>query len=205
MASRRQLCRGKVVSDTSERNKPTEKRIKVATPATRSFSDAYLIGQPSSSIRGSQLPTNCQVFLYFLHLRNEKPNSDNRSLAHDTVNVVLPFWSMAKIRTLTRPNAINRFIIPHEKYRKIVKNKGRDNKPEEEKRTNFLRDLGKLFDIVSKDAVEEIEPTSCSQRKLRKKTSVSIWTNRLLTWHTGQIMTRCLRRRLQRKGKIIGS
>ena len=102
MASGRQLRCGKVVSDTSERDEPTEKRRKVATPATRAFSDVYLIGQPSYSIRGSQLPTNRQVFQYFLHLRNENPNSDNRSLAHDTVDVVLPFWSMARIKTLTR-------------------------------------------------------------------------------------------------------
>ena len=156
MASGRQLRSGKVVSDTSERDEPTEKRRKVATPATRSSSDVYLIGQPSSSISGCQLPTNRQVFQYFLHLRNENPNSDNRSLAHDTVDVVLPFWSMARIKTLTRPNAVNHFMILHEKYRKIVKNKGRDNKPEEEKRTDFLKDLDKLFDIGSKDAVEEI-------------------------------------------------
>ena len=166
MASGRQLRCGKVVSDTSERDEPTEKRRKVATPATRSFSDVYLIGQPNSSIRGSQLPTNRQVFQYFLHLRNDNPNSDNRSLAHDTVDVVLPFWNMARIKTLTRPNAVNRFMILHEKYRKIVKNKGRNNKPEEEKRANFLKDLDKLFDIGTKDVVEEIR----SNRLLTKET-----------------------------------
>ena len=166
MASGRQLRCGKVVSDTSERDEPTEKRRKVATPATRSFSDVYLIGQPSYSIRGSQLPTNRQVFQYFLHLRNDNPNSDNRSLAHDTVDVVLPFWNMARIKTLTRPNAVNRFMILHEKYRKIVKNKGRNNKPEEEKRANFLKDLDKLFDIGTKDVVEEIR----SNRLLTKET-----------------------------------
>ena len=146
-----------MVSDTTERTEPTENRRKVVTLATRSFSDVYLIGQPSSSIRGSQLPTNRQVFQYFLHMRNEKPNSDKRSLAHNTMDVVLPFWSEARIKTLTRPNAVNRLMILHEKYRKIVKNKERDNKPEEEKRTNFLKNLDKLFDIGSKDAVEEIK------------------------------------------------
>ena len=62
MASGKQLQSGKVVGDTNERIEPSEKRRKVATLATRSFSDVYLIGQPSSIIRGSQLPTNRQVF-----------------------------------------------------------------------------------------------------------------------------------------------
>ena len=158
-----------MVSDTSERDEPTEKRRKVATTATRSSSDVYLIGQPSSSISGSQLPTNRQVFQYFLHLRNENPNSDNRSLAHDTVDVVLPFWSMARIKTLTRPNAVNHFMILHEKCRKIVKNNGRDNKPEEEKRTDFLKDLHKLFDIGSKDAVEEIRTNRLLTKEAKEK------------------------------------
>lgn len=157
MPSERQLRSGKVVSDTIERDEPAEKKRKVATPATRSSSDVYLIGQPNSSISGSQLPTCRQVFQYFLHLRNKNPNSDNRSLAIDTVDVILPFWNMARIKTLTRPNAVNRFMILHEKYRKIVKNKGRDNKPEEEKRTDFLKDLDKLFDIGTKDAVNKIK------------------------------------------------
>ena len=110
------------------------------------------LGNPAPA-SGAQLSINRQMFQYFLHLRNEKPNSDYRSLAHDTVGVVLPFWGMAKIETPIRPNAVNHFMILHEKYRKTVNNKGRDNKPEEEKRTNFLKDLDKLFDIGSKDAV----------------------------------------------------
>ena len=140
MASGRQLRSGKVVSDTSEGNEPTEKQRKKATPATRLSGDVYLIGLPSSSISGCQLPTNRQLFQYLMQLRNENPNKDNRSLAHDTVDVVLPFWSMARIKALTRPNAVNHFMILHEKYRKIVKNKGRDTKQEEEKRTDFLKD-----------------------------------------------------------------
>ena len=64
MASGSQLHREKMVSDTSERDELSEKRRKVAIPATRSFSDAYLIGLPSSSIKGSQLPSNRQVFQF---------------------------------------------------------------------------------------------------------------------------------------------
>lgn len=156
MASQRQLRSGKVVNNKCEQDAPTENRRKVTTHTTRSTSYVYLIGQPSSSISGSQLPTSRQVFQYFLHLRNERPNDDNRSLAYDTMDVVLPFWSMARIKTLTRQNAVNHFMILHQKYRNIVKNKGRDNKTEEEKRANFLKDLDKLFDIGANDAVEEI-------------------------------------------------
>ena len=139
MAFGRQLRKGKVVSDTRERDAPAAKRRKVASHNTRSFSDADLFGQPSFSISGSQLPTNRQAFQYFLHLRNENPNSDNRSLAHDTLDVILPFWRMARIKTLARPNVANRFMILYVRYNRIVKTKGKDNKPEKEKRTDFLK------------------------------------------------------------------
>ena len=133
MASERQLRSEKVVSDSSERDEPTEKKRKVATLLTRSFSDVHLTRQSISNTRGSQLPTNRQVFQYFRHLRNEKPNNDNMALAHDTVDPILPIWNMPRIKTLIRPNSINRFINLHEKHRKIVKNKGGNNKSEEEK------------------------------------------------------------------------
>ena len=115
MAFSKHIRNGKVVSDTSERDEPSAKRRKVASHITRSFSDAYLIGQPSFSISGSQLPANRQVFQYFLHFRNENSNSDNRSLAHDTLDAILPFWRMARIKTLTGPNAVNSFMILHER------------------------------------------------------------------------------------------
>ena len=97
------------------------------------------------------------MFQYFLHLGNENANSDNRSLAHDTLDVILPFWRVARIKTLTRPSAMNRFMILHERHKRIVKNKGRDKKPEKKKRTDCLKDLDKLFYIGAIVVVEEIK------------------------------------------------
>ena len=96
------------------------------------------------------------------------------------MDIVLPFWSIARIKTLTRPNAVNRFMIPHEKYRKIVKNKKRENKQEEEERTNFLKNLDKLFDIGSKDAVEEIR-TNRLLKKEAKEEDVSFYLDQQTT------------------------
>lgn len=69
------------------------------------------------------------------------------SLAHYTIDAIFPFYSMARIKTLTRSNAVNHFMIFHEEYRKIIKNKVRNNKPEERKRTEFLKD--KLFKYLT--------------------------------------------------------
>ena len=171
MASGSQLRSGKLVGHrpTIEQDEPTEKRRKVTAPVTRSSSDVYLIGQPSPSISGSQLPTNRQVFQYFLHLRKENPNSNNRSLVRHTVDVVLPFWNMARIKTLTGPRVLIKFVTLHEKHRKIVKNKGRNSKPEEEKRNEVLNDLDKLFDIGSRDAVEDIRTNRLLSKKAKEE------------------------------------
>ena len=71
-------------------------------------------------------------------------------------------------------------MIFHEKYRKIVKSKERSNKPEEEKRTNFLMDLDKLFDIGSKDSVEEIRTKGLFTKK-PKEEDVSFYLDQQTT------------------------
>ena len=87
---------------------------------------------------------------------------------------------MARIKTLTRPNAVNRFTILHEKYRKIVKYKERNNKPEEKKRTNLLKDLDNLFDIGSKDDVEDIR-TNRPLTKEAKEEDLSFYLDQQTT------------------------
>lgn len=89
MASEKVLRSGKVTISTAE--EPDIKRRKVATPSTRSSSEVYLVGHPTPDISGSKLPTNRQAFQYFLHMKNEAPNQDNRSLAYQMIDTVIPF------------------------------------------------------------------------------------------------------------------
>ncbi|KAG0726816.1 hypothetical protein GWK47_035831 [Chionoecetes opilio] len=74
----------------------------VTPTATRSATETFLIGYPSSSISGSQLPTNRQAFQYFLHLQSLPENTGNpkhQDLANETVEAIIPFWQMARIKT----------------------------------------------------------------------------------------------------------
>ena len=77
------------------------------------------------------------------------------------------------------PNAVNRFMILLANYRNIFYNKGRD-KSEEEKRTNFLKDSDKLFDIGSKYAVEEMR-TNWMLTKEAKEEDINFYLDQQAT------------------------
>ncbi|KAG0720143.1 hypothetical protein GWK47_049058 [Chionoecetes opilio] len=73
---------------------------------------SFLIGYPSSSISGSQLPTNRQAFPVLLHLQSLPENTGNpkhQDLANETVEAIIPFWQMARIKTMTKYNAAQAF------------------------------------------------------------------------------------------------
>ncbi|KAG0723598.1 hypothetical protein GWK47_042397 [Chionoecetes opilio] len=57
------------------------------------------------NISGSQLPTIRQAFQYFLHLQSLPENTGNpkhQDLANETVEAIIPFWQMARIKTMTK-------------------------------------------------------------------------------------------------------
>jgi len=122
--------------------------------------ETFLIGCPSESISGSKLPTNRQAFQYFLHLKNSPEYSgqahDNQFFAYETIDAGMPFWHMARIKTMTRQNAMLHFMSLKDKHRKLAKNKGREGDPGG-RRKEFELELDKLFDIGSPDAILEIK------------------------------------------------
>ena len=95
---------------------------------------------------------------------------------------------MERIKALTRPNAANRFMILHEQYIRIIKNNGRDNKPENEKRTDLLKDIDKLFDICGKDSVEEMRDQQAAHKGGKRR------GYRYLPGAHVRVMTRFLRK-----------
>lgn len=175
MASGSLLRCGKVVPHGSESCEPAHKLAKVAKPKTRSSSEVFLVGQPSASISGSKLPTNRQVFQYFLYLKQDTPRENNESLAYDMVDAVLPFWNMARIKTVTRQNAMLNFMKMHEKHRKLCRNRGRESDPEG-KRASFCKELNRLFDIAAPDAIDEIRKNRLLTNE-KKEEDVNFYTD----------------------------
>jgi hypothetical protein len=126
--------------------------------STRSHTETFLVGYPSPSISGSQLPTNRQAFQYFLYLQTLPENASKpavQRIAYETVDVIIPFWQMARIKTMTRQNAMFLFMKLHDKQRALMKNKGRQSDPGG-KRGAFVLELDTLFDIGASDAIQEI-------------------------------------------------
>ncbi|KAG0701317.1 Retrovirus-related Pol polyprotein from transposon 17.6 [Chionoecetes opilio] len=150
---------------------PAVQRQASRRPATRSATETFLIGYPSSSISGSQLPTNRQAFQYFLHLQSLPENTGNpkhQDLANETVEAIIPFWQMARIKTMTKYNAAQHFMTLHKKHRDLARNNGRTGDPGG-KRSAFVMELDSLFDIGASDAIQEIERNRLLSREKKDK------------------------------------
>ncbi|KAG0725177.1 hypothetical protein GWK47_039106 [Chionoecetes opilio] len=150
---------------------PAVQRQASRQPATRSATETFLIGYPSSSISGSQLPTNRQAFQYFLHLQSLPENTGNpkhQDLANETVEAIIPFWQMARIKTMTKYNAAQHFMTLHKKHRNLARNKGRTGDPGG-KRSAFVLELDSLFDIGASYAIQEIERNRLLSREKKDK------------------------------------
>lgn len=63
---------------------------------------------------------------------------------------------MARIKTMTRKNAMLHFMKFHDRHRNLARNKQRQSDPSE-KRAEFACELDKLFDIGAPDAIAEIQ------------------------------------------------
>ncbi|KAG0717780.1 hypothetical protein GWK47_053749 [Chionoecetes opilio] len=99
---------------------PAVQRQASRRPATRSATETFLIGYPSSSISGSQLPTK-QTGLPVLppspEFARKTGNPKHQDLANETVEAIIPFWQMARIKTMTKYNAAQHFMTLQKKHR----------------------------------------------------------------------------------------
>ena len=152
---------------TTVPGEPAEKKPKVARASTRSIrssTEVFLIGHPSASISGSKLPTNKQALQYFLYLKRDSHTEDNHVIAYETIDVIISFWQMARIKTMTRKNAMLHLMKIHESHRKLPRNKASSTDPDG-KRHAFSTELDKLLDIGAPDAIDKIR----SNRLLTKE------------------------------------
>ena len=165
MASARELRSRTVHGSTSNSN--LQRKVVQRPPRTRSNTEIFLVGFPSSSISGSQLPTKRQAFKYFLYLQCLPENAGKpavQQLAYETIDAILPFWQMARIKVVTRQHAMQQFLKLHDRHRILMKSKGRTTDPGG-KRHAFVIELDDLFDIGAPDAIQEIESNRLLSRE----------------------------------------
>ena len=139
---------------------------------TRANSEIFLVGQPLDRINGTQLPTKRQAIQYFYHIKNvaliEKKSIVNEYLAGEVVDTEVTFWKMARIKTMTRPNAVITFMKIVNKHMKLLKNKGRKSDAGDQRKA-FQSDLDKLFDLGAKDVIEYIQNNRLLKEESKKE------------------------------------
>lgn len=139
-------------SSESQLRKDAEENVRPTTSTTRSATDTYLIGQPTSSIGGSKLPTTRQVLKFFFHAANEA--GDRQNAFRETVQSVLTFWNMARIKTISERGCREKLTRLWEQWRRLQKSQDRASKDKVEK---FKSELDLLWDIGAPDAIENIQ------------------------------------------------
>lgn len=167
MALSKELRRCTVDNVDMSEPSPAGHRQASSRPSTRSVTETFLVGYPSSCISGSQLPTNRQAFQYLLHLQGLPENAGKpmlQDLAKEMVEAIIPFWQMARIKTMKTQNCVKLFMKFHDKHRTLVKSKGRAGDPGG-KRSAFVLQQNSLFDIGALDAVQDIESNRLMSRE----------------------------------------
>ena len=89
-----------------------------------------------------------------------------QDLANETVEAIIPFWQMARIKTMTKYNAAQHFMTLHKKHRDLARNKGRTGDPGG-KRSAFVLELDSLFDTGASYAIHDIESNRVLSREKR--------------------------------------
>ena len=116
--------------------------------------ERFLVGHPRQSIRGSQLPTARQVLQFLFHAK-ESEKCDRKSEAYKiTEENVLPFWQMARIKTMMPKNCCQKLQSLFTEWQNLQKSANRSD--QSDKRRLFAEKLDRLWDIGAADALEEI-------------------------------------------------
>ncbi|KAG0710402.1 hypothetical protein GWK47_022884 [Chionoecetes opilio] len=100
-------------------------------PANRSATETLPDRLPIIQHRGSHLPPNKRAFQYFLHLQSFPENTGNpkhQDLANKSGGYI-PFWQMARIKTMKR-QAAQLFFQGHlQKAQRLARKKGLERCP----------------------------------------------------------------------------
>ena len=128
-------------------------KVSPSVPILRNKSERFLVGQPAHSIPGSKLPTGRDVLKFLFHV-NE--NCSDRYAAYKiTVQNVMSFWSMARIKTTLPRNCVRKLDALWKEWRELKKSRGRKSDVGDQ-RAKFTSKINKLFDIGAEDPIDEI-------------------------------------------------
>ena len=128
--------------------------VQQACKRLRKDSERFLVGHPRQSIRGSQLPTARQVLQFLFHVKESGHCERKREAYKITVKNVLPFWKMARIKTMRQRNCCRKLESLFTEWQNLQKSANRAD--QNDKRTLFAEKLDRLWDIGATDALEEI-------------------------------------------------
>ena len=106
--------------------------------------------------------TNCpclgKYFQYVLYLKESSPvTTPLKNHLSDAVDEVLLIWSCARIKTVTKQNAIMRLKKQYEKWQQLCKNKTLLSDPGRKREIFAKVFLSKLWDIGAPDAIQTIQ------------------------------------------------
>jgi hypothetical protein len=131
----------------------------------------FLIGQTSSKITGSKLPSRGQVLSRLFYEIRENKLKVNES-ASVVLDEVFEFWKIARIPFRSKNIAVKLLLKLYNQWRDLQKKKSRTS--DGKSRDDFVETLEDLFDIATVDAlqsitIEEDREFLISQRKRKRE------------------------------------
>jgi hypothetical protein len=125
---------------------------------TRKQTDVWLIGQLSSALISTKLPSKNEVMALFFHYK-QVAQMTIRDAAHATSDDVLEVWAKAHIPTRLKKHVVDKVENIFKEWTKLKKNKENKAKRSEglrEKENEWKEGLKELFDIAHANALEII-------------------------------------------------
>lgn len=116
----------------------------------------FLIGDVKHQITGSKLPSNGQVLAVLFYNIREVNLSVNES-ANLTIRECIIYWGKARIPTKSLPNCVKKLVTLYQVWRDLQKNANKTQDVFEQRRQEFVTNLGNLFDIAHADALQLIK------------------------------------------------
>jgi len=141
------------IIDSMASTKPEKTVVK---PVTRKETDVWLVGQLSSTLSDTKLPSKKEVMALFFHYKQDMQKTV-RDASHCTAEDVLKVWAKATIPTRLKKHVVNKvedLFREWEKLRKNKENKAKRSESLQQKEKNWKEGLEDLFDIAHADALE---------------------------------------------------
>lgn len=124
----------------------------------RKDTSVYLIGNYSSQIVGSKLPSIKQVLsVLFFNLREVKLSL--RESSKLVIDEVIIFWNKARIPTRDVQHCIKKVEVLHKTWAGLQRNCKRRTETQLRNEETFVQEFENLFDIAHQNALEKIKIT----------------------------------------------